>query len=138
MDSLAAFIATAVFGGLVFRLIYERLDDFSVWLVRMQCKLLLEPDRLETEAELTAVIYEVKGNTWKLLNALGFARIVLPKASFHTPTRSKEASVTKNQVSPKVSFATRFRQEQELLRKYGARDFSKRLYQSLQASLNRR
>ncbi|MDF0603975.1 hypothetical protein P1J78_25025 [Psychromarinibacter sp. C21-152] len=78
MNATIWFFFSAICGGLVFRLVYERAEEIAFWLIRQQCKLLPDHERDETEAEWLSVISEVNGGAWKILNAFGFSSVSLP------------------------------------------------------------
>ena len=80
MGQIGWVVFSAILGGFVFRLIYERADEIAIWIVKTQCKLLPEEEQIEHECEWLSTIMDVNGGAWKILNALGFASSVIPYA----------------------------------------------------------
>jgi len=81
MIGMAEILLGAIFGGLVFRLIYERSEEIAFWLIRQQCRMMPENERSEVEAEWMSVIHDVEGGAWKLINAVGFIAVAAPAAA---------------------------------------------------------
>lgn len=81
MEHGLIWVLSVLFGGLIFRLVYERADVVAEWIVRAQCKMLPAKDRLKYEAEWLAIVHDVEGGAWKMVTALGFLSVALPVGS---------------------------------------------------------
>lgn len=72
-------IFLALLCAFIFRLIYERAERISVWIVRIGCQLLPTHVRNDTLERVEADLQHVEGPAWKLISAVGFWRMVIPK-----------------------------------------------------------
>lgn len=91
MKAVLWWALTVVVGGFLFCLAYERAQAVAIWLVKLQCRVLPIRDRVETEAEWVALVSEVEGDAWKVLNAFGLTISVFV-SYFETEVPEEETS----------------------------------------------
>lgn len=87
-------ILLALLCAFIFRLIYERAEGIGVWIVRTGCRLLPKHIRHDTLERVEADLQHIEGPAWKLISAIGFWRVVVPKYLARTARLAKNPSKT--------------------------------------------